>query len=115
MQVFIIKVMASSSLPDYQLSHEILGHSADVRAVQSLNVGLFSSNEHIVTASRDGTACVWAPEVGSKREYILQKVFKQHTGYVSSVCIIPSGSGIAGRSERKINVQIMHTRCDALY
>ena len=102
-------LMASPKLPDYQLSCEILGHSADVRAVQSLNVGLFSSNEHIVSASRDGTACVWAPEVGSKREYILRNVFKEHTGYVSSVCIIPSGSGIVGRSERKINIQIVHT------
>ena len=101
--------MASQQLAEYQLSCEILGHSADVRAVQSLRVCLSSAREHVLTASRDGTACVWAPETGSKREHILQKVFKQHVGYVSALCVVPSGSGIAGRTEREL-FQIMHTR-----
>ena len=94
--------MASPQLSDYQLSCEILGHSADVRAVQSLHLGPSSTTEHILTASRDGTACVWAPEKGSEREYILRNVFKQHAGYVSALCVIPAGSGVAGRPEREL-------------
>ena len=105
--------MASPQI-DYQLSFEILGHSADVRAVQCLLVDLSSTSEHILTSSRDGTACVWAPEAGSKREFVLQRVFKKHTGYVSALCAVPSGSGIAGRSEREF-LQIMHTStCNSL-
>ena len=97
--------MASPQLSDYQLSCEIIGHSADVRAVQSLQL---YSNEYILTASRDGTACVWLPDKTSKREYIQWKVLNQHTGYVSALCVIPEGSSVSGRSGRKVSVQ---SRC----
>ena len=101
--------MASKQLTEYQFSCEILGHTADVRAVQTLRVGLSSAREHVLTASRDGTACVWAPEAGSKREHILKKIYKQHVGYVSALCVVPSGSGVAGKNEREL-LQIVHTR-----
>lgn len=93
-----------SSSPSYQLSCEILGHSADVRVVKSFpsEVESSESRDHLLTASRDGTACVWAPETGSNREYVLKKVFKQHTGYVSALCVIPADTG-AGREKRKWN------------
>ena len=93
--------MASQELAGYQLSCEILGHSADVRAVQTLCSDLSSTSEHILTASRDGTACVWVPEDGSDREYVLRKVFKQHTGYVSALCAVPKGVSVAGRCGRE--------------
>ena len=91
-----------SSTPTYQLSCEVLGHSADVRVVKSFSpeVGASGSRDHLLTASRDGTACVWGPETGSSREYVLKKVFKQHTGYVSALCVIPADPR-AGREKRK--------------
>ena len=95
---------------EYQLSCEILGHSADVRAVQTLPADLSSTSEDILTASRDGTACVWAPEIGSNREYVLQKVFRQHVGYVSALCAVPRGITVAGHCGREF-LQIMHTQC----
>ena len=98
--------MASPHLSDYQLSCEILGHSADVRAVQSLQL---SADEHILTASRDGTACVWVPDRDSKREYIQWKVLKQHTGYVSALCVIPDGASAAGRHGRKFLCSSVYT------
>ena len=90
--------MATPQLSDYQLSCEIIGHSADVRAVQSLQL---PTDEHILTASRDGTACVWVPEKASKRTYIQQQVLKQHTGYVSALCVVPGGTSAVGRHGRK--------------
>ena len=92
--------MASPHLSDYQLSCEILGHSADVRAVQSLHSSA-GSCEHVLTASRDGTACVWVPDTTSNREYIQRKVLKKHTGYVSALCIVPDGASVAARHGRK--------------
>ena len=92
--------MASPQLSDYQLSCEILGHSADVRAVQSLQLTT-GIHEHILTASRDGTASVWVSDAASRREYIQWKVLKQHTGYVSALCVVPGGASAAGRHGRK--------------
>ena len=92
--------MASPYLSDYRLSYEILGHSADVRAVQSLQLST-GSYDHVLTASRDGTACVWVSDEDSKREYIQWKVLKQHTGYVSALCVVPGGASVAGRHGRK--------------
>ena len=90
--------MASNVPENYQLSHEILGHSSDVRAVRSFQVaGL--AREHILTASRDGTACIWAPDFESPNEYVLKKVIRRHTGYVSALCIIPEDVA-AGRPTR---------------
>ena len=92
--------MASPQLSDYQLSYEILGHSADIRAVQSLQLST-GSYENVLTASRDGTACVWVFDKDSKREYIQWKVLRQHTGYVSALCVVPDGASAAGRHGRK--------------
>lgn len=83
----------------YTLSCEVLGHSADVRAVKTFSLE-GKARDHLLTASRDGTACVWAPDGSSSREYILKKVFKKHTGYVSSLCVIPPDPA-AGREQRK--------------
>ncbi len=70
----------------YRLSCEILGHSADVRDVCYCPL----PDGHVVlTASRDGTACVWQPEAASPRGYLLRKVVRSHTGYVASLCVIP--------------------------
>ncbi len=90
--------MASIVQKEYQLSFEILGHSADVRAVRSFQVE-GHAREHILTASRDGTACVWAPEHGSPNEYVLRKILRKHSGYVSALCVIPKDLA-AGRSAR---------------
>ena len=85
-------------MDQYQLSCEILGHSADVRAVKCLQLER-NTRQHVLTASRDGTACVWAPEHGSS-EYLLRKVMRQHTGYVSALCVIPADES-SGRHKRK--------------
>ena len=80
----------------YKLSSEIFGHSADVRAVAVIS-SCNSTTHCLLTASRDGTACIWESNVGSK-EYVLKKVIKSHTGYVSSLCVIPTATG---REKRK--------------
>ena len=83
----------------YQLSSEIFGHSADVRAV-AVVPSCNSTTHRLLTASRDGTACIWESNVGSK-EYILKKAIRSHTGYVSSLCVIPTATG---REKRESNV-----------
>ena len=84
---------------EYRLSCEILGHSADVRAVFYCPLKSSSPCNHVLlTASRDGTACVWEPEPVSPRGYLLRKVVKKHTGYVTALCVIPD-DGAAGREE----------------
>ena len=75
---------------NYTLSYELLGHSADVRAVRFCSQRDSSAGHCILTASRDGTACVWEPDMSSPREYILRKVVKKHTGFVTALCAIPS-------------------------
>ena len=94
--------MAGLSECEYQLSSEILGHSADVRVVRSfqLHESGVPSTQHVITASRDGTACVWRSDEASKNEYILKKVMRQHVGYVSALCVIPPDP-TAGRTTRK--------------
>ena len=78
----------SSEESVYRLSHEILGHSADVRAVCYCPVE--GPGGHVLlTASRDGTACVWQPEGAPSRGYVLKKTVRKHTGHVSSLCVIP--------------------------
>ncbi len=84
----------------YRLSCEILGHSADIRDVKYFPITGFPRGHVILTASRDGTACVWEPELVSSREYILKKITRKHTGYVSALCTIPADES-AGRSKRK--------------
>ena len=87
----------SSEENAYRLSYEILGHSADVRAVCYCPVDGGSPGAHVVlTASRDGTACVWQPGGQSAREYFLKKTVRRHTGYVSALCVIPADKA-AGR------------------
>lgn len=107
--------MASNVQDNYQLSFEILGHSADVRAVRSFQVK-GHAREHILTASRDGTACLWAPDPHSPNEYLLRKVLKKHTGYVSALCVIPEDLA-AGRMTRKhpLNLLYLFTTQDNLY
>ena len=83
---------------DYKLSCEIIGHSADVRAVCSVRLG-DATSDHVVTASRDGTACVWRPDPSSQSQFLLRKVIRKHTGYVSSLCVIPPDPS-AGRHHR---------------
>ena len=95
--------MASSN-DGYQLSYEILGHSADVRVTRSFQLSPSVAREHVLTASRDGTCCVWAPEDGSPREFILSRVMKQHTGYVSALCVVPPSMATAfGKNTRRFN------------
>lgn len=89
--------------PQYELSTEILGHSADVRAVLAVPAAVVTTagaREGIVTASRDGTACVWSPEPAPGRDYLQHKVMRQHTGYVSALCVIPADPA-AGRAQRE--------------
>ena len=74
-------------MAEYRLSCEVLGHSADVRAVQAFAVP-GELRDRLVTASRDGTACVWAEEASSTN-YILKNIIQKHTGYVASLCVIP--------------------------
>lgn len=80
----------------YRLSCELLGHSADVRAV--CYCPLEGTGHVLLTASRDGTACVWEPEGVSSREYLLKKTVRKHTGYVSALCVIPEDKA-AGRAK----------------
>ena len=84
--------MAQAGEKKYALSCEILGHTADVRAVCCVLLH-GETREHIVTGSRDGTACVWRPDPSSGTEYLLQKVIRKHTGYVSALHIIPQDGG----------------------
>ena len=79
-----------ASIGGYQLSSEILGHTADVRAVRSFRVEGYLQ-ECVLTASRDGTAGVWDPEGGASRDFpVLKKVMRQHSGFVSALCVIPA-------------------------
>jgi WD40 repeat protein len=85
----------------YRLSYEILGHSADVRVVCYCPLpaeSLSNANHVLLTASRDGTACVWEPEGAPSRSYFLKKVVRKHAGYVSALCVIPEDKA-AGREE----------------
>ena len=93
------QIMAKVTEKKYALSFEILGHSADVRAVCCVLLH-GETREHIVTGSRDGTACVWRPDPSSNTEYLLHKVIQKHTGYVSALCVIPQDVS-AGRHYRK--------------
>lgn len=88
--------------PQYELSAEILGHSADVRAVLAVPPAAAAgeTREGIATASRDGTACVWLPEPAPSRDYLRHKAMRQHTGYVSALCVIPADPE-AGRAQRE--------------
>ena len=101
--------MAEVGEKKYALSSEILGHSADVRAVSSVLLA-GESREHIVTGSRDGTACVWRPDPSSSTEYLLHKVIRKHTGYVSALCVIPPDLQ-AGRHERESLLYLVRTSC----
>ncbi len=77
-----------------------MGHSADVRAVETQGSG---PQQNLLTASRDGTACVWCPDLGSNREFVLSKTINSHTGYVSSLCVIPADVA-AGREKCKYHL-----------
>lgn len=101
--------MSASSEEAYRLSHEIVGHSADVRVVRYCPVAAgISLNSHVLlTASRDGTACVWEPEGAPSRSYILKKVVRKHAGYVSALCVIPEDK-TAGREESEL-FYVKHT------
>ena len=88
----------------YRLSSEILGHSADVRAVcycPMKSPAAVVADHVLLTASRDGTACVWQPEGGSARGYILKKTVRKHTGYVSALCVLPENGMGRGRCDSK--------------
>lgn len=92
--------MAQLGEKKYALSCEILGHTADIRAVCCVLLH-GETREHIVTGSRDGTACIWKPDPSSNTDYLLQKVIRKHTGYVSALHIIPQDVQ-AGRHHRKL-------------
>ena len=51
--------------------------------------------ECVLTASRDGTAAVWGPEGGASRDFLLKKVMRQHSGFVSALCVIPADPSVA--------------------
>lgn len=65
---------------EYKLRCTILGHSSDVRAVA------VTACDHLLTASRDNTAKLWAPDTGG---YTCATEYLGHTGYVTSVCSLP--------------------------
>jgi len=89
------------SVDSYALSYELMGHSGDVRAVQCCSWQGSPFGHCILTASRDGTACVWVPDANGQREYVLHKVVKKHTGFVTALCAIPSIKTDEGASESK--------------
>ena len=105
----------------FELSHEIFGHSADVRVVRSFHVceeevsasPTGAGRETAFTASRDGTACVWEPEAGdsSTAGFVLRKVMRQHSGHVSALCVVPPGEYDA-QSQSKLKVETI--MCHAL-
>lgn len=95
--------MAEAGEKRYVLSCEIRGHSADVRAVCCVRLEDGDAREHVVTASRDGTACLWKPDPSSHNQYLLKKVIRCHVGYVSALCIIPPDPA-AGRNKRKSSI-----------
>ena len=86
----------------YKLSCEIVGHSADVRAVKYCPVAGYPRGHVLLTASRDGTACVWEPEVLSPRDYILKKTVRKHVGYVTALCVVPVDKA-TGRTQGSIS------------
>ncbi|KAL7641525.1 UNVERIFIED_CONTAM: hypothetical protein RMT77_007396 [Armadillidium vulgare] len=69
---------------EYKLRCSLLGHSMDVRAIA------VASNGDIVTASRDETAKLWQESPSNRIIYEEKITYKGHTGYVTSVCLIPS-------------------------
>ena len=90
--------MATRSSSIYQLSTEILGHTGDIRAVCAFEVE-GEPNEYVVTASRDKTACVWIRYAGTC-DFLLHKQLTSHSGYVSSICIVPTNT-MAGVDKSK--------------
>ena len=93
----------------YALSYELLGHSSDVRSVKYCPVRGSSTDHFLLTASRDGTACVWEPEGISTREYVLRKVVKKHTGFVTALCVIPPENNDGSRNESEYDFKIVPT------
>ena len=91
----------------YALSYELLGHSSDVRMVKFCPVKDSATGHLILTASRDGTACAWEPEGSLAREYVLRKVVKKHTGYVTALCVIPPDT-LENRTESELFLNITH-------
>ena len=89
---------------EYKLSCEILGHTGDVRAVECVPLAASSKGHVVLTASRDGTACVWEPLAVSSREYVLKKIIRKHTGYVSALCIIPADETV-GRLQGMLSLK----------
>lgn len=69
----------------YKLRCNLLGHSKDVRAVAGTPEG------HILTASRDNTARLWAP-MENGINYEQKQVYTGHSGYVTSVCVVPGNA-----------------------
>ncbi|CAL4144805.1 unnamed protein product, partial [Meganyctiphanes norvegica] len=66
-------------MPPYRLRCQLLGHTADVRALATTSKG------QIITASRDTTARLWT--VNQSGLYEQERVYSGHSGYVTSVCV----------------------------
>ena len=82
---------------NFKLSVELTGHTNDVRVVSSYAL---DGNEAIITASRDGTARVWA-KTGDVLEYDVAKILTGHNGPVTAVCIMPADETV-GTDKSKI-------------
>lgn len=87
---------------EYKLSAEIFGHSSDVKAVT-----YSSSNNCLVSCSRDRSTKLWAPNK-SKIGYVEVETLRGHKNYVASVCILtptpsfPCGLVLTGGYDKQI-------------
>ena len=67
----------------YNLSAQLVGHTADVRAITH------TSDGSIVSTSRDVTCRVWRRIEGSPCEYEERQTLQGHSRYIIAVCALP--------------------------
>ena len=67
----------------YNVSAQLVGHTADVRALAH------TSDGRIISTSRDVTCRVWRRSETSPCEYEERQTLQGHTRYIIAVCVIP--------------------------
>ena len=67
----------------YNISSQLVGHTADVRALTHTPDG------RIVSTSRDVTCRVWKRDESSPCNYEEKQTLQGHTRYIIAVCVVP--------------------------
>lgn len=68
----------SQSIPRYDLSSNLIGHQADVKAVT------FPNSHTIASVSRDGSVNLWKPKSGEPTSWLFKQLYHGQA-YVNSV------------------------------